>query len=134
MKMPDEFSQSYQAYLTGIYDCVDRIVLNAYFILAQSPGGFRTWWRQLRGSDEDLDNTHLMRFAGHFSRRIHAYAKKQGIPLIHCQRREKKHELAERHIPKDPAFRGVFCIIVGLASHVGVPSPPFPKGDHRYQD
>jgi len=115
MKMPDEFSQSYQPYLTGIYDCVDRIVLNAYFILAQSAGGFRTWWRQLRDNDDDLDNTHLMRFAGRFSRRIHAYAKKQGIPLIHCQRREKKHELAEKHIPKDPAFRGVFCIIAGLA-------------------
>ncbi|MEW6376505.1 MAG: hypothetical protein AB1502_12045 [Thermodesulfobacteriota bacterium] len=115
MKMPDEFSQSYQAYLTGIYDCVDRIVLNAYFILAQSPGGFRTWWRQLRGSDDDLDNTHLMRFAGRFSRRIHAYAKKQGIPLIHSQRGQRKHELAEEHIPKDPAFRGLFCIIARLA-------------------
>jgi hypothetical protein len=115
MKMPDEFSQSYQAYLTGTYDCVDRIVLNAYFILAQSAGGFRTWWRQLNGSDDDLDNTHLMRFAGRFSRRIHAYAKKQGIPLVHCQRGERKYELAEEHIPKDPAFRGVFCILAALA-------------------
>ena len=115
MKMPDEFCQSYQPYLTGTYDCVDRIVLNAYFIMAQSPGGFRTWWRQMRGSDDDLDNTHLMRFAGRFSRRIHAYAKKQGIALIHSQRGERKHELAEEHIPKDPAFRGLFCIIAALA-------------------
>jgi hypothetical protein len=128
MKMPDEFSQSYQAYLTGTYDCVDRIVLNAYFIMAQSPGGFRTWWQQLRGSDDDLDNTHLMRFAGRFSRRIHAYARKQGIPLIHCQKGKKQHELAEEHIPKDPSFRGIFCITARLA-----PMPVFqvhrsPKG------
>lgn len=128
MKMPDEFSQFYQPYLTGTYDCVDRIVLNAYFIMAQSPGGFRTWWRQLRGSDDDLDNTHLMRFAGRFSRRIHAYAKTQGIPLIHCGREDRKHELAEEHLPKDPSFRGIFCIIAGLA-----PMPVFqvhrsPKG------
>jgi hypothetical protein len=115
MKMPDEFSQSYQHYLTGTYDCVDRIVLNAYFILAQSAGGFRTWWRQLRGSDDDLDNTHLMRFAGRFSRRIHAYAKKQGIPLIHSQRGQRKHELAEEHMPKAPSFRGLFCIIAGAS-------------------
>jgi len=120
MKMPDEFSQSYQPYLTGTYDCVDRIVLNAYFILAQSAGGFRTWWRQLRGSDDDLDNTHLMRFAGRFSRRIHAYATKQGIPLIHCPRGSRKHESAEPHLPKDSAFRGIFCIIAGLA-----PAPIF---------
>ena len=124
--MPDEFCDYYQGYLDGTYDCVDRIVLNAYFIMAQSSGGFRTWWRQLRGNDEDLDNTHLMRFAGRFSRRIHAYAAKQGIPLIHCQRGERKHELAEEHIPKDPGFRGVFCIIAGLA-----PMPVFQV--HRSQ-
>ena len=117
MKLPDEFCQQYQPCLDGVYDCVDRIVLNAYFIMGQSPGGFRTWWRQLRGSDEDLDNTHLMQFAGRFSRRIHAYAQKQGIPLIHCKGKEEKekHEIAEEHIPKDPTFRGVFCIIVGRA-------------------
>ena len=120
MRMPDEFCQTYQSYLDGTYDCVDRIVLNAYFILAQSEGGFRTWWRRLRGSDEDLDNTHLMRFAGRFSRRIHAYAEKQGIPLIQCRQGEKKHELAEPHLPQDLAFRGIFYIIAGLA-----PAPVF---------
>jgi hypothetical protein len=120
MMMPDEFCSYYEEYLDGTYDCVDRIVLNAYFYLAQSPGGFRTWWRQLMGSDDHLDNTHLMRFAGRFSRRIHAYAQKQGIPLIHCQRGEDKHEMAQQHLPKDPTFRGVFCIIAGLA-----PAPIF---------
>lgn len=124
--MPDEFCSYYQEYLDGTYDCVDRIVLNCYFYLAQSPGGFRTWWRQLMGSDDTLDNTHLMRFAGRFSRRIHAYAKKQGIPLIHSQRGEKKHELAEQHMPKDPRFRGIFCIIAGVA-----PMPVFQV--HRSQ-
>lgn len=120
MKMPDEFCQQYEPCLDGVYDCVDRIVLNAYFMLAQSEGGFRTWWRQLRGGDEDLDNTHLMRFAGRFSRRIHAYAEKQGIPLIHAQRGQRKYELAEEHIPKDSAFRGIFYIFAAIA-----PAPVF---------
>jgi hypothetical protein len=120
MRMPDEFCQQYQSCLDGVYDCMDRIVLNAYFMLAQSEGGFRTWWRQLRGSDEDLDNTHLMRFAGRFSRRIHAYAEKQGIPLVHCRQGEKKHELAEEHLPQNPAFRGIFYIFAAIA-----PAPVF---------
>jgi hypothetical protein len=120
MLIPDEFCQQYQDYLDGIYDCIDRIVLNAYFIFAQSPGGFRTWWRVLMGTDDNLNNTNLMRFAGRFSRRIHAYAKKEGIPLIHCQRGERKHEIAEQYIPKDPNFRGVFCILAGVA-----PAPLF---------
>ena len=32
--------------LTGSYDCVDRIVLNAYFSIGHNPGGFRCWWRR----------------------------------------------------------------------------------------
>ena len=30
-----------QDLLTGSYDCVDRIVLNAYFRMGHDPGGFR---------------------------------------------------------------------------------------------
>jgi hypothetical protein len=37
----DELSKRYQGLLTGIYDCVDRIVLNAYYSLGHNPGGFR---------------------------------------------------------------------------------------------
>jgi hypothetical protein len=65
--------------LTGSYDCVDRIVLSAYFPLGHSPGAFRTWWRELHdGSDEQLDDTHLMRMAGRFARRVRAWAAASG--------------------------------------------------------
>ena len=37
--------------LEGVYDCVDRIVLNAFFPLGQTGGGVRSWWRQLNGDD-----------------------------------------------------------------------------------
>ena len=57
--MADDFSERYGDLLTGSYDCVDRIVLNAYFPLGHNPGGFRVWWRRLHGgSDGELDNTH----------------------------------------------------------------------------
>jgi hypothetical protein len=102
-------------HLDGTYDCVDRIVLNAYFILGQTGGGFRTWWRRLMGGDEHLDNTHLMRFAGRFSRRIRASAQKNNIPLIHCKPYDRKHEIAQQYAPKNPLFRGVFCIFVNRA-------------------
>ncbi|MEP9412676.1 MAG: hypothetical protein HRF42_15035 [Candidatus Brocadia sp.] len=71
-------------------------------------------------SDDTLDNTHLMRFAGRFSRRIHASAKKEGIPLIYCQRDERKHEIAEQYIPTEPTFHGIFCILVGRFKSVSV--------------
>ncbi len=62
--MTDGLSELYQELLSGSYDCVDRIVLNAYFGMGHSPGGFRVWWRALTGSDDTLDNAHLMRLAG----------------------------------------------------------------------
>jgi len=95
--MSDSLSDRYADLLTGSYDCVDRIVLNAYFRMGHDEGGFRVWWRALTGSDESLDNTHLMRLAGRFSRRIRGYAKAHGIPVIDCAAGERKHELAEEY-------------------------------------
>ena len=74
--MADELSERYRDLLDGGYDCVDRIVLNAYNALCSSAGGFRHWWRCLMGgSDDQLDNAHLMRMAGRFSRRCVAMPK-----------------------------------------------------------
>ena len=72
--MADHFSHRYGDLLQGSYDCVDRIVLNAHS-LGHSAGGFREWWRQLNnGSEDDLDNAHLMRMAGRFVLREHVIA------------------------------------------------------------
>src|SRR5450759_4994640 len=74
--MADEFSERYGDLLTGSYDCVDRIVLNAYYPLGYNPGGFRVWWQRWHeDSDEQLDNAHLMRLAGRFARRVRAWAE-----------------------------------------------------------
>ena len=126
--MSDQFTEYYADYLDGSYDCVDRIVLNAYFPLIQNGGGFRVWWRQLCGSDDTLDTTHLMRFAGHFSRRIQAFTKKNKIPLVFCESKTRKHESAEELIPKDPAFAGLFCIMVNRAPASVMEVKTFPNG------
>jgi hypothetical protein len=63
------------------------------------------WWRALTGSDETLENSHLMRLAGRFSRRIRGYAKAHGIPVIDCSAGQRKHELAEEYLAKTPAAR-----------------------------
>lgn len=88
----DAFSDYYSEFLDGTYDCIDRIVLNAYNPFLHSGGGFRTWWRQLNGTDDNLDDTHLMRFAGHFSRRVKAFAAKNRIPLVFCDSDTRKGE------------------------------------------
>lgn len=113
--MADRLSDLYQDLLDGTYDCVDRIVLNAYFRPGHSAGGFRVWWRRLTGSDAGLDNAHLMRMAGRFSRRVRAYAKEHGIPVVDCGVGERKHELAEQHVETTSVTEGVFLILVGRA-------------------
>ncbi len=113
--MADGLSKRYADLLTGSYDCVDRIVLNAYFRMGHDPGGFRLWWRALTGSDETLDNTHLMRLAGRFSRRVRGYAKANGIPVVDCAAGERKHDLAEEYLAKTKITQGLFLILVGRA-------------------
>ena len=112
----DEFSVRYRDLLTGSYDCVDRIVLKAYFPLGHNPGGFRVWWRRLHeGSDEHLDNAHLMRMAGRFSRRVRAWAGAHGVPVIDCKRGERKHRIAEDYLAGHRVRTGVFLVLVAKA-------------------
>jgi hypothetical protein len=114
--MTDLFSERCGDLLTGSYDCVDRIVLNAYFSLGHSPGGFRVWWRRWHGdSDEQLDNAHLMRLAGRFARRVRASAQAHGIPVIDCKAEDRKHHIAEQYLAEHPVRTGVFLILVSRA-------------------
>ena len=113
--MADSLSKRYADLLAGSYECVDRIVLNAYFRMGHDPGGFRWWWRALTGSDATLDNPHLMRMAGRFSRRLRGYAKAKGIPVVDCAVGERKHDLAEEYLLKTKVTQGLFLILAGRA-------------------
>jgi hypothetical protein len=112
----DELTERYRDLLQGSYDCVDRIVLNAYNSVCHSPGGFRQWWRRLmHDSDEQLDNAHLMRMAGRFSRRVRGFAKAHQIPVIDCRRGERKHDVAEEYLSSHAVKRGLFLVLVARA-------------------
>lgn len=113
--MCDDFTFGYQDLLTGVYDCVDRVVMNAFYSVGHSPSGFRYWWRQMYGSDDTLDDTHLMRMAGRFARRLQAYTKANQIPMIYCEPGTKKHEIGEEHLAKNPGVQGLFLVLVARA-------------------
>jgi hypothetical protein len=112
----DDFTGRYGDLLAGSYDCVDRIVLNAYYPLGHNPGGFRTWWRRWHGdSDAELDDAHLMRLPGRFARRVRAWAKANGVPVIDCKAGERKHQIAEQYLAENTVSTGVFMILVARA-------------------
>jgi hypothetical protein len=104
--MHDPLSDRYRQLLEGSYDCVERIVLNAYFRMGHSGGGFRAWWQKLEGWEEHLDNAHLMRMAGRFSRRLRAFTKARGIPAIECKRGESKHAIGEEYSARQAGVTG----------------------------
>jgi hypothetical protein len=111
----DQLSALYSDLLEGSYDCVDRVVLNAYFGRGQFGGGFRLWWRALHGCDDNLDDTHLMRMAGRFSRRLRAWAKENQIPVVYSSPGERKHDLASEHLAAHETKPGLFMILVSKA-------------------
>jgi len=115
MNQQDNFTIYPNKLLDGHYDCVDRIALNGYFPLGQQGGGFRTWWRNLNGSDNNLDQKHLQNMAGRFSRRLRGWAKKNTVPVIYCAPGTRKHELAATYLPQDPHYQGLFLILVAKA-------------------
>ena len=74
-----------------------------------------TMWHNLTGGVETLDDTHLMRLAGRFSRRVRGWAKANAVPVIDCRAGERKHDLAEEYLKTTPITRGVFLILVRKA-------------------
>jgi hypothetical protein len=113
--MADQLSSLYSDLLEGSYDCVDRVVLNAYFGMGQTGGGLRSWWRELAGSDENLDDNHLIRMAGRFSRRLRAWAKENEVPVVYCAPGEDKHKMAEQHLATHETKPGLFLVLVAKA-------------------
>jgi hypothetical protein len=94
---------------------VDRIALRAYFPMGQSSGGFLKWWNSLN-ADTVLSQEQLRRRAGDFVRRVRAFCRKRDIPIQCCQIGDKtKHARAEKLLPKDPDFQGIFLILIAKA-------------------
>jgi len=116
VKPSDDLSSYLTELLEGSYDCMDRIILNAYFPLGQTGGGIRSWWRAWKGSDQGLSDAGMKAVAGEFGRRLNAWCRQNHIPFIDCHAGDDKRQIAQSHLPKDPQLRGVFAVLVGRAS------------------
>jgi len=62
------------------------------------------------GSEEQLDDNHLMRMAGRFARRVKARGAASEVPVIYCKSGERKHRIAEEYwSPHDIVQPGIRC-------------------------
>ena len=74
------------------------------------------WWRRWHDdSDAELDNTHLMRMAGRFARRVKAWGAANAVPVIFCKAGERKHRIAEEYLATHDVGVGVFLILAAKA-------------------
>jgi hypothetical protein len=135
--MADQLSDLYADILEGSYDCVDRIVLNAYFGMGQTPGGFRVWWRELYRTSISVDcwsvyNTSVQnswcarhspcdRFAGVYESDWSPLGSVSGIPYLRAPN-QYGHAVssARRMVGRSRRRYGYFAAAVSFTS---TPSP-----------
>ena len=112
----DEFSLRYSDLVTGSYDCVDRIVLNAFYPLGYHPGGLRTWWRRLARRQRrragqhpsDADGRALCPPGQGLGR-----GQRGAGDLLSAG--ERKHRIAEAYLATHDVGIGVFLVLVAKA-------------------
>jgi hypothetical protein len=76
----------------------------------------RVWWRRWHDdSDAELDNTHLMRMAGRFARRVKAWGAANDVPVMFCTAGQRKHRIAEEYLATHQVGIGVFLVLVAKA-------------------
>ena len=74
------------------------------------------WWRRWHDdSDAELDNTHLMRLAGRFARRVKAWGAANQVPVMFCKAGQRKHRIAEQYLATHEVGVGVFLVLVAKA-------------------
>lgn len=111
----DNLTTHYAPLLEGSYDCIDRIVLNAYCPMLMTGGGLRYWYRLMEGDDHDMSDESMKRYPGRLSRRVKFFCSKKNIPFMQFQTGDRKHEKAEILQPKDKTFIGIFAVFVSRA-------------------
>lgn len=115
MSTLDDLTRDLSDRLEGHYDCMDRITLTGFFPLGSTSGGLLHWWNALAGN-QTLTEAKLRAFSGTFSRRLRAWAEKNGVPVVDFAIGDKtKHEQAEKLQPKEREFTGVFAVFVARA-------------------
>ena len=66
-------------------------------------------------SDAELDNTHLMRLAGRFARRVKAWGAATGVPVIFCTAGSASIASPRRTWPTHEVSTGVFLVLAAKA-------------------
>lgn len=94
------------------YRSFDRIIIRGHVPILQGHdgGGVVSWARSL-DPDTILDKSWFDSFVSKFHVNVKKFAQENNISIIQTNQHQDKFRIAQKHIPKDKDFIGVYCII-----------------------
>lgn len=109
-------------------DCVDRLYLNGYVAALQRPEQLERFLRFHR-RQPILSPALLKRMTDGFVASIHAFAKRQGVPIVAFPRGQRKEEIARGYVARFPKPEGV--VLIGVAQEKVSAFRAVQAGPHR---
>jgi hypothetical protein len=93
-------------------ECVDRVYMNGYIPTLQSSGGLVYFLEHHRG--QPIASPVLLgEITQNFVAQVEAFAKREGIPIVHFQKGQRKDDVAARYRRKFTQEEGV--VFIGVA-------------------
>ena len=109
MSRPRSVREILDGHVSLELESIDRLYLNAYVPKLQRDLGVAMFFRGHRG--QPVASSALMApMTREFVRAIEAFVEREGVPLIAFQRKERKDEVAQRHLARFQAREGVLFV------------------------
>ena len=109
MTVARNVAEAISEHVTLEVECVDRLYLNLYQPLLQTPGGAAHFFRNIRGNP--VPSPALMApMTRSFVSAIESFAERQGLDLIRFEKGERKDERTQSYLRQWPGGKGVLYI------------------------
>lgn len=109
MTVSRSVAQILKDHVTLELECIDRMYLNLYVPLLQTPGGVAYYWKQLRGY-QFASSTLMGRMTRDFVGSIESFAVRNGIDVVRFKKKERKEDAGKRYLAKFTNREGVLFI------------------------
>ena len=112
MKIAQSVGEILQGHVTLELECLDRLYLNVYVPQLQYAGGVAAFLKARRGAT--VVSTALVKpMTETFVANIKAFAQREGIPLVHFRKGQRKDDVAQEYLARFRGTEGV--LFIGVA-------------------
>ena len=109
MTIPQSVSDILSGHVTLEVESIDRMYLNLYVPVLQTPGGVAWFWKKIRGY-QFASSALMSPMSRSFIDRIEQFADEEHIDLITFKKGQRKDDVAAEYLGKFPLQEGVLFI------------------------